>query len=72
MSIVTNIVDASPSFIDVDGTVKYIVPQEALESIERDIAEMELLHEIEKGDWSLENEQTLSRADFQRKYGLEK
>jgi len=49
------------------GKIKFLIDKEKLIRI---IAEDELFKEIGKGDWSLKNEQTHTRADFQRKYGL--
>ena len=51
------------------GEVEFLISNDLLE---RAIAEEELFREIEKGDWSLNNEPTHTRADFQRKYGLAK
>jgi len=65
-----NMIDKeAKKFESTTGEVELLINREWLE---REIAEMELFYEIEKGDWSLENEPTSTRADFQRKYGIVK
>ena len=52
-----------------NGTVKFLIDADYLAKA---IVEEELFREIEKGEWSLKNEPTHTRSDFQRKYGLAK
>lgn len=52
-----------------NGTIKFLIDADYLANT---MAEEELFREIEKGDWSLKNESTHTRSDFQRKYGLVK
>ena len=49
------------------GEIEFLISNDLLE---RAIAEEELFREIEKGDWSLKNEQRHSIEDFQKRYGL--
>jgi len=50
-----------------NGSLRIVIDNDFWEELKY---QMYLWREIEKGKWSLKNEQTHTRADFQRKYGL--
>ena len=60
-------IEQASEVIETENGVKFVVDADYLA---RAIAEDELFREIEKGEWSLRNEPTHTRADFQKKYGL--
>jgi len=66
-NIFTMIKEKAKRFESKTGEVEFLISNEL---IERAIAEAELLMELEKGKWSIQNEPTLTLEEFEERVGL--